>query len=247
MIRALIIIAVASFVLALGCFAGAAAIGGRELAANGWVWPEKWNEYGIRINDASEGAYTPDEVRDIPWTGGDTLQIDLQGDVNYVQGDEGLVRVYGPEDLIKYVALEDGRLFLRPESDMLSLGDRDRLRIEIVLPSVRRFVINGAPKLKISNYDQENLTVEVNGSGEAVVEGRTDRLAVTVSGSGEADLGAVQATDANIKVVGSGEAKASPTGTVQASIAGSGDIHLGLRPASLTSQVDGSGEVHQAD
>ena len=247
MIRTLVIIAVASFVLALACFAGAAALGGRELAANGWVWPEKWQNYGIRISDASPGARTVEEVRKLQWTGSDTLQIDMPGTIRFVQGEQPEVNIEGPVEIISGISLVDGRLFQSDESASAAVGRSDEVEITIVAPSVRRFVVNGSPNLKVTNYDQENLTVEINGSGSAEVEGRTDRLAVTVSGSGEADLGAVQVGDANIKVVGSGEATAAPTGRVKVEIAGSGDVRLTSKPTSLESQIDGSGDLHTAD
>jgi len=246
MIRALIIITVASFVLALGCFAGVAAFAGRELAANGWVWPA-WENYGVHISDASDGARTPDEVRKLDWTGGDTLRIDLPADVKFGQSERPEVVIEGPADLLPFVALKDGRLYLTDESAGVSLGRLDELEISIFAPGVRRFVVNGSPRLAVSNYDQENLTVEINGSGSATVEGRTDRLAATISGSGEADLENLTVTDANLKVVGSGDVKTGPTGAVQVAIAGSGDVHLLRKPASLTSQVDGSGDVHEAN
>ena len=246
MIRTLVIIAVASFVLALACFAGAAALGGRELAANGWVWPEKWQNYGIRISSAPDGRDAPGEVRELAWTGGDTLQVDIESDVTYVQGAEAEVRIHGPEALVRQIVLENGRIFLTPEGEAMSFDDDD-LRIEVVAPSVRTFVINGSGELRIDGYDQENLTVQVNGSGKVRGEGRTDRLAVTVSGSGEADLGAIQVADANIKVVGSGETTVAPTGAAKVEIAGSGDVRLATKPTSLESQVDGSGELHTSN
>ncbi len=246
MIRSLVIIAVAGFVLALGCLASVTAIAGRDLAANGWVWPEKWRNIGVTVNGPSPGARTPDEVRKMTWSGGDLLQIDLPGQVIYAQGDTSEVVIEGPAEILPFVALENGRVFLKPEADTVRL-DSDDLEVNVIAPSVRRFVINGPAKLKVANFDQENLSVEINGSGDAVFEGRTDRLAVTVQGSGDADLRTVTTGDANVKVVGSGEAKVAATGKVRAEISGSGDIYLSLKPTSLETQVDGSGEVHEAN
>ena len=42
MIRTLITIAFASFILAVACLAGAAALGGRDIAQNGWTIPSEW-------------------------------------------------------------------------------------------------------------------------------------------------------------------------------------------------------------
>lgn len=245
MIRSLVIIAVAGFVLALGCIAGVAAIAGRDVAANGW--PEQWRDIGVTVNGPSPGARTPDEVHRIEWSGGDLLQIDVPGRVIFGQSETPEVQIEGPAEIIPFLVIENGRLFLKPESDSVSLADVDKLEVSILAPSVRRFVINGSASLTVDDYDQENLSLEINGGGDATFGGRTERMAVTVQGSGKADLRNVSATDANVKVVGSGEAFIAATGKVRADIAGSGDIDLVVQPASLESQVDGSGEVRTHD
>jgi hypothetical protein len=66
MMRALIITAAASFVLAIACFAGAAALGGRELLENGWtvlpteIWADNENVH-ISIGEELD----PDDIPDI--------------------------------------------------------------------------------------------------------------------------------------------------------------------------------------
>jgi hypothetical protein len=66
MIRALIITAIAGFVLAIACFAGAAALGGRELFEHGWtVLPaELWaDDENVHISIGE--AFDPDQVPDL--------------------------------------------------------------------------------------------------------------------------------------------------------------------------------------
>ena len=46
---------------------------------------------------------------------------------------------------------------------------------------------------------------------------------------------------------GSGDAELSPTGAAQVDIAGSGDVTLTTKPASLGSNIDGSGDLHLPD
>lgn len=66
MIRALTITAVAGLVLAIACFAGAAALGGRELFEHGWtVLPYKmWtDDEDVYISVGEE--FDPDQVPDL--------------------------------------------------------------------------------------------------------------------------------------------------------------------------------------
>jgi len=52
MIRNLIVIAVASFVLTVACFAGVAAIGGRDLMEHGWTIPAH-----VRVSPGERGVH----------------------------------------------------------------------------------------------------------------------------------------------------------------------------------------------
>jgi hypothetical protein len=51
------------------------------------------------------------------------------------------------------------------------------------------------------------------------------------------------ARDATIDLSGSGDAMVAPTGDVQVRIDGSGDVTLAARPAKLTTELSGSGDV----
>lgn len=266
MIRNLTIVAVASFVLCVGCFAGAFALGGRDIVKNGWSFPADWN---IEVNDdndhihigpgASDADYGETTTRQIAWSGSDALQIDVPADVIFTQaapGAGGSVRIVGPQRLVDRVTLENGRLTLRDgDSDggVVSIHghgvhisrDSDQLSVEIVAPGVRSFTLNGSGDLHLKAYDQPDLVLEINGSGQVEAEGKTRKVDLKVSGSGEADLRSLDTGDAKVALAGSGEAHLAPHGAAEVEVAGSGDVYLTSKPTVLSSDVAGSGEVHQ--
>ena len=259
MIRNLTIVAVASFVLAVGCFAGAAALGGPELLKHGWNFPADWN---IDISDdhdhvsVGRGSDNGDEggdatSRDLVWSGGDALQIDVPAEVTFTQaaaGAGGSVKVIGPKDLVDRVTLENGRLGLRDgDGDIVfhARRDSDQLSIEVIAPGVRSFTVNGSGDLHLKAYDQPDLALEINGSGNVEAEGKAKKIDLRVSGSGEADLRSLDTGDAKIALAGSGEAHVAPHGATEVDVAGSGDVYLTSKPTVLSSNVAGSGEVHQ--
>ncbi|CAN5181596.1 head GIN domain-containing protein [soil metagenome] len=266
MIRNLTIVAVASFVLALGCFGGAAAIGGRELMTHGWNIPMKdWHvdvsddddHVSIRSGAAEDGE---DATRQIAWAGGDTLQIDVPAEVKFTQAAPGAaasITVSGAKRLVDRVTVENGRIGLKDAADEESStlringrvvhlsGDDSRLSIEITAPAVKSFTLNGSGDLYVKGYDQPDLTLEVNGSGNVEAEGKTKKVDLQVSGSGSAHLRELETGDARIAVSGSGEAYVAPTGATDVDLAGSGDVYLSRKPSALSSNVAGSGEVHQ--
>lgn len=241
MIRSLFIIAAASLVLTIVCLGGAAAIGGREVARDGWNitgdgWTIVQSDFEWEMSD--ETVVT----REIAWEGGEALTFDLSARVIYAQGDETSVTVTGPSEVVDRVTFVDGRFDLEDGA-----GRHSRPRITIVAPAVTRFTLNGSQDLEIRDYDQPTLDLAVSGSGDVEGYGRADALTVTIDGSGDVDLEGLPSTDAVIEINGSGGVEAAPTGAADVTIRGSGDVDLATRPQRLTSQVSGSGRVSQAD
>jgi hypothetical protein len=266
MIRNLTIVAVASFVLALGCFGGAAAIGGRDLVTHGWTIPMKdWhvdvsdNDDHVSIRPGRAREDYEETVRQIAWTGGETLQIDVPGEVIFTQAAPGAgasIKVSGPRELVDRVIVENGRIGLKDADggsasfvvhgrSLQISDDSDRLSIEITAPAVRAFTLNGSGDLYLKAYDQPALALSINGSGNVEAEGKAKKVELDISGSGEADLRGLETGDARIALSGSGEAHVAPTGATEVDLAGSGDVYLTSKPSVLSSNVAGSGEVHQ--
>ena len=260
MIRTLITIAFASFILAVACLAGAAALGGRDIAENNWTIPSEW-QYRITDRDGHsrmERVRSSEQVsREIPWTGGDLLVLDLPVDVTYVQGDESRVVIEGPKDYAERITLQDGRFGLSGD-DGLDASDvtidlngvrvidaGERIRITVTAPKVTNFTVNGSGDLKIRDYDQPELTVKVQGSGDVAGAGRAGVLKLEIVGSGSIDLADIEARDAQVATSGSGDVTIAAAGAVKASVAGSGGVSLRAKPASLTSEISGSGDIDQ--
>jgi hypothetical protein len=110
---------------------------------------------------------------------------------------------------------------------------------------VRSFTLNGSGDLYLKAYDQPDLVLEINGSGDVDAQGKANKVDLRVSGSGEADLRGLDTGDAKIALAGSGEAHVAPHGAAEVDVAGSGDVYLTSKPSVLSSNVAGSGEVHQ--
>lgn len=254
MIRNLTVIAVASFVLTVACFAGVAALGGRDLMEHGWTIPAAVfdDEENVRIlvGPGRNHDSGPDVTRDLAWSGGSLLRVDVPADVTYTPGPAAKVTVSGPRALVDRIIVEAGRL--RFKDDDAAGGsrirfNRERIKITVVAPDVKTFVLNGSPELTLAGYDQPDLVVEINGSGEVRGAGQTQTLSLEIAGSGDASLAELQANNANVSISGSGDAEVSARGAVQVAIAGSGDVTLTLKPASLSSNIDGSGDLHLPD
>lgn len=258
MTRTLLIIAGAALVLCLACLGGAAAIGGHDMAKNGWAWTvEEGRNDSIRFQRVNSArADGPDVTRNLAWTGTDSLRVEDSLDVTFIQGAQAGITVTGPQAAVDRVVVSGGRLSLKDGHERVTFGfrpggfeawaDSEKLRITVTAPDVARFMIEGSGELDIQNYDRDDLRVDIDGSGEVTATGRARRLALSITGSGDADLAALTLTDANIDITGSGEARVGPTGNADINISGSGDVTLTERPANLNRSISGAGDIDES-
>ena len=241
MTRTLVLIAFAGFILAVACIAGAFALGGSTLLNHHWGrhwavnWDDdhKWNGHSV----TSEGAAAS---REIAWPGGDSIEFDVPGDVQYTQGPgPAKLVISGPKDQIDRVELSGGALHSDDDNDF----DGGRITVVMTAPDVRHFQINGDNTLVIDGYDQDDLGVSVSGNGKVSAKGKTHAIKLDVSGNGDIDLSGLAAQSADAQISGSGRASLAPTDEANLSISGSGEIDLTTHPAKLNSDVSGSGRV----
>ena len=240
MIRALVIVAVGGLVMSVVLISAALAIGGPEVISRGaWNWDMHWD--GHHHHFGHPVAPLKDEAtRDVPWTGGEALEINAPADVAYVQAaGPAKLTISGPKDLLDRVQVEGGRVTL--EGMTLGRG----LHVALTAPGVKRFTLNGAERLAITGYKQDTLSVVVGGHAKVEAQGQADTLKLDLSGAGVADFGQLTAKGADIDISGAGQVTAAPSDWARVKIAGVGDVDLLTRPSRLETQIDGAGRIHQ--
>lgn len=268
LIRNTLIVAGASFALALGCFAGVAAIAGPEIMKNGWTFPLDHDEtIVIRENgrvirtgrhfSAQGERAIPDIDRTFAWTGKDELQVDLPVDVVFVQGPDAKIVASGPKTYIDRLRVDGGRISLTEgddrDHDRVTINafgvhvesDSERVKITVIAPDVTKFDVRGSGDLDIRKYDHPTFAVNVSGSGDVEATGRVDSVAVDSSGSGWVDLAELKAKDAMVDVSGSAGAALFATNKAKIDISGSGDVELRTEPKTVSSEISGSGEIRR--
>jgi hypothetical protein len=232
MVRTLLLIAGAAFAATLACFAIAVSLGPFD-----WrPWAYNHGEWG-RPSASGDG---PEVSREIAWTGGDELNVRLPAEVVYTQGSPARLVVTGRQAAVEHVVL-DGHT-LRFDRRVRRSGG---VRIQLTAPDVNDFSLAGAHTLRIEGYDQDNLDINMAGSGDVVGRGRARSLDVRMAGSGDVDLRDLPVEDADLDIAGSGDTVLAATGTVDINIAGSGDVTLTTRPRDLDTHVFGSGRITQ--
>jgi hypothetical protein len=107
--------------------------------------------------------------------------------------------------------------------------------------------VNGSGDVELAVRDSSRVSIVGNGSGDITAEGSTDDLKVAMHGSGDARLGALSAKNADVHIAGSSDAEVAPSQSLNAAIAGSGDVHLRTEPEKFDASISGSGEIVHAD
>jgi hypothetical protein len=143
MIRVLATIAVAGFLVSVGTITAAVAIAGPDAIAHGaWTWsPHGWGSVDhvgdSKDDDASRETATT--TREIAWSGGDTLTVEVPADVKVARtAGSASVTVSGPAQAVADVEIEDGVVRWREGHDD---DDDAHLNLVVTAPTVTRFVM----------------------------------------------------------------------------------------------------------
>ena len=178
-------------------------------------------------------------------TEGDTLDIKVDGAPAAV-------------DALRF-NLDDGKLGIMREKKGWKDGGSAIIRVtmplpeEVViagsgtatLPGMARkaeVMIGGSGTVDVGTLAGESLEVTIGGSGTVMAKGAVETLTLTVGGSGEARMAGLKVDKAEITVGGSGDAEFASDGTVEANVAGSGDIVVN-GSAKCNIQAFGSGTL----
>ena len=93
--------------------------------------------------------------------------------------------------------------------------------------------------------DVKNLQSSLVGSGDISLNGRADNSVVKVSGSGDYSGRNLITTNTVVKVIGSGDASVNVSDKLDASVAGSGDVHYAGTAKNIATSKSGSGDINK--
>jgi hypothetical protein len=188
------------------------------------------------------GSGTPaHEERELPTI--TRLKLDGSADVEVRIGTEQRVVVFADDNLLDRVTTEvfDGELVVGMRSG--SYSTRSQIRIELETTSLEAIEIRGSGDVSAEGLDAPKLEISVSGSGDVRAQGRVERLSASISGSGDLELGELSTRRARVSISGSGDVNVNVEESLDAKIAGTGDIHYSGDPHELIKSVTGSGDV----
>ena len=103
--------------------------------------------------------------------------------------------------------------------------------------------ISGSGDLHIDNAKLGSFSLSIAGSGDVQIAGSADDARFAVAGSGDINAGAFAVRHVIASISGSGDARLNATESIDARVAGSGDISYSGHPREVTRRVSGSGSI----
>lgn len=169
------------------------------------------------------------------------IEIDGAMRVEVEVGPEPSIRIEGDDNLLAFVETEvsGGKLSIEGTR---SLDPELPLVVKVTTPDLTKLESNGAVTVALSGVDNDELEVEINGSGEVSAAGHTKRLDIDISGSGEADARALTVETVSVDVSGSGEVDVAAPQELAVEISGSGTVRYDGTPR-IDQDISGSGKI----
>ena len=177
------------------------------------------------------------------------------GKMDVTVGEERSVTLHGSKKVLGRVTTEvkDDTLIVewhdRKESHswlwrfvMPDSHDDDDLTVKISVPRLNKLGVSGAARINAKGIESESMDFSVTGAAKIRADGHADKLSLSISGAGDADLYRLVAKDAVVSISGAGKATVYPKDNLHAEISGVGSIHYKGEPH-VTSSISGAGSI----
>lgn len=190
--------------------------------------------------------------KDVPVKSFERIEMAGGIDVIYHQGDSSTVHVECPEKLLGKIDVRcDGKtLYISPNSenklDLLRVL-HDKVKVYATSPDLIGVSIVGSGEFDAEDMlDTDRLNLSIAGSGEVSINNLIcDELKADVAGSGDISIDNMSTGKVKFSIAGSGDIKAhlERCGLVEVEIAGSGDVKLTGHTKDYKQSVAGSGDI----
>jgi hypothetical protein len=185
-------------------------------------------------------------------------------DVEVIQSNETRIVVQADENLQQYIKtyVEAGDLFLETDN-YRCLDSETRMQITIYCPFLETVVLSGSGDMEVSGFNPEYFTVtlsgsgdidfnnilvgksiEVNipGSGDIMLDGKSPQAYYYLSGSGDIDGSAMTTDYSKVVLSGSGDVEVFAYEELDVILSGSGNIYVYGGPV-IQDRITGSGKI----
>jgi hypothetical protein len=167
-------------------------------------------------------------------------------DVHYQRSQNVQVNITGDQNLLPFIKTQTSAGILTISSTK-SYQTQLPLVVEISSPHLKAITMGGAGNSILNDLDENDLKLELNGSGKVHADGKVDRFSVSLNGSSAVDAKNLISERADMSITGSGDIDITSKQSLNVTIIGSGDVNYYGHPEQIEKQILGSGEVRAGD
>ena len=163
-------------------------------------------------------------------------------DVNIKTSESNNCVVVADDNLIPYIKTEvvNNKLNISLNE---SYSSEEKLVVNINTPNYDEVSLTGSGNINILDFKNNNLSLNISGSGNITGNGEVETLVVKINGSGNLMSKEIKSKSATITINGSGDAEVFASDSISAKINGSGNIEYFGNPEIVDSIINGSGDI----
>ena len=163
-------------------------------------------------------------------------------DVNIKTSESNNCVVVADDNLIPYIKTEvvNNKLNISLNE---SYSSEEKLVVNINTPNYDEVSLSGSGNINILDFKNNNLSLNISGSGNITGNGEVETLVVKINGSGNLMSNEIKSKSATITINGSGDGEVFASDSISAKINGSGNIKYFGNPENVDSIINGSGDI----
>jgi hypothetical protein len=198
----------------------------------------------VIYNDCTKGSgKNKTENRDL--ASFSTIELNGAFLVNIVSGSKKQqFEIIGEDNIIPHIISKVRSNELKIYADK-NICPTTELVINIAVVNIKKLEAVGADDVNVSGINNENFEIELTGSGDIVLEGKTDSLDVKISGAGDIKAQNLKARKAVVEVSGAGDLSVYASDMLKVEINGAADVSYYGNPAKVIQKINGAGELEK--
>ncbi|MCH7702315.1 MAG: DUF2807 domain-containing protein [Planctomycetes bacterium] len=171
----------------------------------------------------------------------DQIDLRIAADLKITIGKPSPLTIETDDNILPWIETEvrDGKLIISSDKSFKTENEPD---ISVTVADLKGLSVSGSGDVIVTGLDNKALKVQLAGSADVRLYGKTTELDIKISGSADVFASNLQAEEAEVSITGSGDVRVHVTQKLEVRITGSGDVVYRGSPR-VTAKVTGSGNV----
>lgn len=173
-----------------------------------------------------------------------TLEVKCHGTIQVRFQEQNNLEITGDDNIVPLITTEvkNDTLYIQASKEY---DLKEKLRITVSVPNLKRFVFAGAGEAELTNVKNERVEIVMNGAGSLTASGETKEADITLAGAGSVDAKNLHALNAKVHSTGVGQVDIYATEKLDARASGVGEINYYGRPKTVNREAKGIGGINE--